>query len=370
MLRNIWTKRSAITFDLGASGIRALQLRRSNGHVHCSDALHIDHPGASESEKPDGPTVDVAQIHRLIGQGSFTGSDVALVLSPLEARFYPLKLPDQVLTQPSDRILQALRWEVAREGRCAAEDVEARYWRLPGGRALQANVMAVVISTKQAAAWCDEFSQHRLNLSRIDVTPCALVRSARAHWTPQVNDLWGILDLGLRHSTLTIVAHETPTYVRTLSGSLDDWTRKLARAFEATLDVAEDLKRAHGVKAAGRVVGAPSETRSPLGAADLPGAVASVFREPLDTLMDEIGRCFSFVMQDFPEHAVRTLFLAGGGAQLPGLIPALERELGITIQTLGKAPTGASSPLSASETSLPPNAAAAAGAALLDLEAA
>ena len=295
---------------------------------------------------------------------------MALVLSPLEARFYPLKLPDQVLLQPTERIVQALRWEVAREGRCTADDVEVRYWRLPAGRALQANVMAVVTSTKQALTWCDAFSRHNLNLSRIDVTPCALVRAARAQWVPEPNDLWGVLDLGLRHATLTVVAYETPTYVRTLSGSLQDWTRKLARAFEITLDVAEDLKRAHGVQAASRGIGAPSATRSPLGAEDLPGAVATVFREPLDALADEVGRCFSFVMQDFPEHTARTLFLAGGGAQLPGLGPSLESELGITIQALGGAVPNASKDASMSDASLPPHAAAAAGAALLDLEAA
>lgn len=372
-------RRSAITFDLGESGIRAYQFRQRGSQPRLCDALCLDRaptptPDAPEQDRDKhvaAPRVDPGQLSRLIGQGRFAGRDVGLVLSPPHVRFFPLRLPAQALDQPAARVIQALKWEVARESREAAENLELRYWRLPAAAGQQANVMAVSMSSSLANNWCSMFERHHLALRRIDVSPCALVRLARRLWTAAENDLWGVLDLGLRQSTLTVVAETIPVYIRSVSACAQDWTEKLAQAFEVSYSVAEQLKREHGVQQSPRGLGAPASGRNPLSAPDLSHAVSSVLRESLQTLPREIERCFAYVMQGFPEHTVRGLLLAGGGAALAGLPELLESELGVSVTSLTSS-TAADAPQW--EHPLPdvhcePNVAAAVGGALLSLEA-
>lgn len=338
-------QRSLITFDLGAAGIRACQVQRSRragnrgraGGLTLRDSLHVERRSATENDKATPPIVDAAQLDRLIGQGAFCGRDVALILSPPEVQFLPLHLPPQALAQPRQRIEQALCWEVAQASRKSGDELEVRFWHLPAGRGQQANVMAVAMAADAAARWGEEFARCRLALRRIDVSPCALVHLACRAWTPTEQDLWGVLDLGRRHSILTVVVGAVPTYVRELSISPHDWTQRLSEAFEVSHAVAEELKRQHGVRPTERGLGQSSRARNPLAAGDIQDAVSSVLRESLETLAHETTRCFSYVFQSYPDVNLRRLFLAGGGASIPGLADGLGANLGIDVTVLATA---------------------------------
>jgi hypothetical protein len=364
------TRRSAITFDLGATGTRACQFQGRDGQFRLCDSLQLERPPSGETDQSAPPTVDPVKLDRLTGQGNFSGRDVALVLSPPDVQFFPLRLPDQALSQPPDRVQQALRFEVAQESRKPAEDLEVRYWFLPRGRGQHANVMAVVMSASQAARWCDLFARHRLCLRRIDVSPCALVRVAQYAWSPDDNDLWGVLDLGLRHTTLTVVVGTTLTYIRSLSVLAPQWTEQLSKALEVTYPVAEQLKRQHSLQPTQRGLRTGATTASLSQATDFSSALSSVLRGSLQTLAQEIGRCFSYVMQSFPDAGVKRLLLAGGGANFGGLAAVLEAQLGIPVASLAGSsaePGTPAQPLASMHCE--PGAAASLGGALLDLEA-
>jgi Tfp pilus assembly PilM family ATPase len=370
-------RRSAITFDVGAAGLRAYQLRQRGQDLVPCDALAFERTPTDPSgrtEPPTAPVVDAAQLSRLIGQGHFVGPDVALVLSPPDVQFLPIRLPAQALAQSAERIEQALKWEVAQESRHGAENLEVRHWTLPAGVGQSANVMAVVASSELVLRWCDLLEQQRLTLRRVDVSPCALVRLACCVWAPAEGDLWGVLDLGLRHSTLTVVIGRSPTYIRSLSVCAHHWTQKLAEAFEVPYATAEHLKREQSVQATDRGVRAAAEGGNLLQAADLSGAFSGVLRESLRVLAQETGRCFSYVMQGFPDTSVKHMFLAGGGAGLSGLPAVLGAELGIPVSLLatdgktGRESLAAQRPDPFFGVALPPQAAAALGGAILDLE--
>lgn len=364
-----WCARSsAITFDLGAAGIRACQLERGARVPRVRDTLHFDRaPAAGEADT----AANVPQLERLLGQGRFARRAVALVLAPPEVQFYPLRLPEAALAQSPDRLAQAVLWETAREAREAAERLEVRFWRLPRGVANPANVMAVALPTAGANDWCERFAQQKLMLERIDVAPCALVRLALCCWTPLDQELWGVLDLGRRHITLTVVVGRVPTYIRTVAPGTQHWTQRLAQSFDVAPPVAEQLKREHGVCVTDRSV-RPGAGPGLLQAADLPAVISSLLRDTLQGLAREVGRCFSYVMQTYPETSVKGLLLAGGGAALRGLPAVLAHELGIAVHALHGPVAGDGLPWETpiADLTLQPHLAAAVGAALLDLEAA
>lgn len=366
-------RHSAITFDLGTAGIRACQVRPGRDRARLADTLLLERqaPGTDKPQDKDpGPRVDAGQLDRLVGQAAFAGRAVGLVLSSPAVRYLPIHLPSAALSQPAQRIEQALRLEVAQESRKSPDDLEVRFWPLRGERGKEPNVMAVVLPTRTAAGWCQALDTHGLELARIDVAPCALARAVQQLWTPGESDLWGLLDLGQRHATLTVVAERTPAYVRTLSMAPHDWSRQLADVFEVPLAVAEHLKRTHGAGAADAASAPPTEP-SVLYQPDVAHTVQRVLSEALRMLAQEITRCFTYMMQSFPDHTVRRLWIAGGGAALPGLTTALEAELDLPVLLLATPARGASVEAGPADAlTLTPFTAAAVGGALLDLEAA
>ncbi len=366
------TRRSAITFDVGTAGTRAFQFQRVGQRPRLCDVLQIERNLTADVDQPAAADLDAAQLQRLIGQGCFSGTDVAVVLSPPTVQFSPMRLPDKALAQPPERVEQALRWEVAQESRRSADELELRFWQLPAARAQQANVMAVVMPARTAVRIYDLLAQEGLHLRRLDVAPCALVRTCCCAFTPAEDKLWGVLDLGLAQSTLTVVVGSVPTYIRSVSVHSHEWTRKLAQAFEVAYPVAEKLKRENGVTATTRGFRDTTPPQEALKADDLAQVVTGVLRDSLHTLAQEIGRCFSYVMQSYPEHAVSQLVIAGGGANLGGLDTVLGNDLGIPVHRLDSRDNAGghlwSNPLL--DVDISPTAAAAAGGALLDLEAA
>jgi Tfp pilus assembly PilM family ATPase len=368
MISRLTARRSAITFDLGAAGVRAYQLaRRGRGRQLC-DILEVDRSPTLGDQTAPHPRLDAGELSRLVGQGGFSGSDVGLVLSPPEVNFQPVTLPDKALSQSADRIHEVLKWEVAHDSRGPAGDLEVRYWRLPRGRGQQPNVMAVTMSSHVAQDWIDRLRREQLNLVRLDVSPCALVRLAHEIWTPGNDDLWAVLDLGLRQAVVTVVVGTTPTYIRVFPTAAHSWTCQVANAFEVTYPVAERLKREHGVGAPQRGFSPSSGPRTLAQAADLPTALSSVLGDGLQQLVTEVQRCFAYMMQGFPDSNPRGLWVAGGGAQLVGLPEYLERELGIPVRRLWAHADEPPWERPMADIPCGPRAAAALGGALLDLE--
>jgi len=363
-------RNSAITFDVGAAGIRAFQVAARGSHLSSRDSLRLELRPTTLGGDGAPPTPDYSRLARLVGQGNFCGSDVGLVVSPPDVRFYALRLPKKALERPETRVREALAWEVAREMRTEAQALEMRYWRLPPGHQQGLNVMAVALPIERALEWYELFARDRLRLRRIDASPCALVHLACRMWTPAENELWGILDLGLRRATLTVVLGQVPAYIRTLAASSDQWTRRLAEAFEVTPREAEQIKRVHGVRPGERGIRDPQPDQPLLHAQDIPSVVFGLLREPLEDLTREINLCFSYVIQNFADVNVSRLMLAGGGANLPGFAEYLALQLGVSVGLLTSdaelEPMQWERPLPG--TTVRPEEAAAVGGALLDVE--
>ncbi len=384
MRSGLWPRKSAIAFDAGASGVRVVQFRRPCGGRLHAESLAVDaapSADASRAAKPDGrePTsVDAPLLAHLIEQGDFDGRAVELIAGPPDVSFLPLRVAEATLAQPADVVEQALRWEVAQQSRLAAEDVEVRYWRLPPQAPSQWNIMAVAMPTARIVEWWERLREVGLSLERVEVAPCALARAAQVGWSPAADELWGVLDLGQRHSTLALVIGQAPVYVRALTPCASTATRRIAS--ELQIGEREAARVMHGDAA-------------PLGACDSGGALSQLLHNAIAPtvrqLCKEVERCFAYIADSLAaaprtaratvrgaaklptppgesEPAAPRLFVAGGGACLPGLHDALLHELGFACCVLGADPT--SERAADWGVRLEPRAAAVLGGALLNLE--
>ena len=358
---------SAITFDVGSAGIRAVQVTTHGVGLEARDSLALDLLPRKRTPATALPPPDYQRIARLAGQGRFVGNDVALVLSPPDVSFCALRLPQKALGQPPDRLREALAWEVAREIRAEANELEVRYWTLPPGHRQGVNIMAVALQAKRATEWFDLLSAGGLSLRRLDVSPCTLVALGRRKVGPQEDELWGVLDLGLQRATLTVVLGETPVYTRSLSIASDTWTQRLASGFEVPLGNAEQIKRDNGIGAAACSIQTTADDGPPIAVAeDIPAVVFDLLRDSLADLVREINTCYAYVMQNYADAHASRLLLAGGGANLHGLASYLQNELDIAVTRLTNDDDAWDRPVQGAR--ITPTLAAAAGGALCDVE--
>lgn len=368
MVRLLRSRLSPISFDVGANGVRGCQVQARGNRAQLCDVLTFDRPNHAHDDEEESVGPKPAALARLIERGNFRGRDVALVLSPPDVHFFPLRLPAAALRQTPESLQQALRWEVSRQSRGASDQIEVRHWLLPAARGQEANVMAVALDSNRAERLCDQFSQHGLTVRRIDVSPCALVRAARLHWSPAEHDVWGMLDLGLRHSLLTVVVGTIPTYVRSLTVTHDQLTRRIAEAFEVPYQLAERLKCERGIATDAREARAVTPRKEMMNATDLPRVLGGVLNDTIRNLAREIERCFTYVLQSHPDAALNRLMLAGGGARLSGLADSLASALGIPTAVLTSKAAADAAVQGVGEVTYEPQSAMAVGGALLGLE--
>lgn len=354
-------RNSAVVFDAGATGIRAVQTSGTPRQPVVRDALHIP-ASAQESDVLASPDEVAPRAARMIGQGCFVGRAVGLVLSPPAVSFHAMQLPANLFEQHERTIREALAWEVSKESRDEVGELEVRYWRLPPGHRQRLNVMAVTMSSAAAAGWVHAFSQRGLTLRSIDVSPCALLQIAIHAGQSDPEKLWGILDLGQRAAHLSVMLGDTPVYIRTLHFSGHELSQRVARAFDVSLEQAESLKREHGMGALDNFVDPRSTGWGNTRQADVRAILSRVLGNAVDSLVGEIGLCFSYVSQNYVNREVGRVLLAGGGAELNGLESHLCEKLGLRVERLATGVVaGRSSPV---------NAAASLGGALRNLEAA
>lgn len=314
-------RRSAVVFDVGAAGVRAVQASSVGGQHRLRDALCLRRPLVGEDGKTPTPAEVAGLAARMIGQGRFIGREVGLVLAPPDVHFHALRVADSLLNQPSAAVCEALAWEVAKELRAEATELEVRYWPLPPNHRQGLNVMSVSMARAQARGWVQHFADAGLGLRRIDVAPCTLLEFAQNAGQAPSQGLWVIIDLGLAKTHITVLIDQTPVYIRSIETRGDAWTREIAQSFDLEYAEAEALKRRHGLLSAS-------------GDDDLRNALRRALNEPIEALIHETTLCCRYIGQSYVGRPVERVLLAGGGAHLPGLAERIQTVLDVPVAAL------------------------------------
>lgn len=144
---------------------------------------------------------------------------------------------------------------------------------------------------------------------RIDLAPVAQAR-ALLHAAPQ--ESFAHVDVGVASSRVTVVRSGEVVLMRTAAIGGD----ALRRAVHARLQLAPETLT---TLAAGPAAGD----------ATLTAAVVEAIAEPLEGLVRRIADGLRYIAALFHGRAVTSLRVSGASARLPGLVPYLERRLGV-----------------------------------------
>lgn len=322
------TRRSRIGVDVGAAGVRAVQLTVSEGTsvvsvaAACKRAAEGADAGADKNR-------DALLLKSCLGQVRFRGRDAVAVLSPPDLEFHALQLPEKVLDSAGVAESGAVNLEIERLVTTPGSASQTRYWRLPPPAGSSPNLMGVaagrdvihdVLSVCQGAGVC---------CRQIDAGAAGLVRFGAALRDWPRDHVWGLLDLGARQSRLVLCVDDTAVLVRTAGAGGDVLTARIGEALSLTSKAAEIHKRDHGIAdiASETAHGAQANVRSELSA-----MLLSALRGDLNDLAAEVKRSYEYVLRCYPGREAGDLVLIGGGARLRGISEFLGNALGIGVR--------------------------------------
>ena len=348
---------STIALDVGPASVALCQLTRRRGGV----ALHrwgvLEDPLRSRLETDDICASAAERTARFVRQTGFRGRAATLVLRPPDVTFHAVTLPDALSAAPAAQRQTMLQFEAARQIQATPEEIQADYWPLPPGNRSGTNAIIVAARRTVLDGWLDFFNVIGLEPSRIDVSPCALLRCAWRSGLPgnrgerSVGEcLWGMLDIGYSDALLAIALGSQCIYVRTLPIGGDAFTTAIAKMLKVDYGVGETLKRRYippgATQPSQEQQDSPADSRCYKGTTgpsreaagadldELGGAVHTVVRGRLRALAVDIERAFSYAMESYPEATPVGLYVCGGGARLTQLPEALQKLLGVEVVVL------------------------------------
>ena len=333
-------RRTPIGLDIGATAIRAVQLRRSGDRFTLAAAGQSDQSSTVPTESKERLSEGLRSALR---QASFSGRVVVSALNPPDIEYHMLDLPAAAMHAQEREARQMVHWEIGRLTSESPDKVETRHWALPPSPGSTPNAIGVSAGREAVTRLVEACGAAGTVCAGVDTCATALGRFGQL-LTPWPDDcVWGVLDVGARQSRLVLCLGETPILVRHTGSGGQEWTQRIADGLQLSAGAAETQKRTHGIVHTGRaagsgVRGSADEAGVRGGNADDPlrsevgSLLLGALRSDLNELAAEVKRSYEYVLSCYPGRRAGDLVLVGGGAGLRNLPEYLAGALGIDVR--------------------------------------
>ncbi|ADG74727.1 type IV pilus assembly protein PilM [Cellulomonas flavigena DSM 20109] len=297
-----------IGLDIGASGVRAVELEFGSGGptgrtppvLHRFGQVPLP-PGVVRDGEVVQPETVATALRQLWSHAKFESKDVVIGVGNQRVLVRELDLP----WMPLPQLKQSLPFQVAEMLPMSADEALLDYFPTaefdgPQGRTARGMLVAAQRTTVNANVLAVEAAGLRPVM--VDLNAFALLRALARGELSTVNAAF--VDIGATITNVTISEQGVPRLVRSLPSGGQNVTNAVASALGVPAGDAERIKRETGVGTTGGPQGAEAAE-----------AVASVVR----TLVESIRNTFVYYASNNPGSSVALVVLTGGGADLPGL---------------------------------------------------
>jgi Tfp pilus assembly PilM family ATPase len=329
-LKALPRRRTRIGLDLGAAGVRAVQLTRSADGYRVANAAHGDRPRTAEPDSADARPL-AGDIAECVRRTSFRGKAVAAALASPDVEFHTLELPAAALHADEGEAAQIVRFEVERLMSGAGGPFETRHWALPETTVAAPSAIGVGAAHAIINRTVEACTEAGFTCADLDTSATALCRFGAVLHTWPHDQVWGVLDVGDRQTRLVLCLDDTPVLVRTTGPGGRAWTQRVADALQLSFKAAEIHKRDHGIALTGRL--SAVKTLAEEGArSELASLILGAVRADLNEIAAEIKRSYEYVLSCYPGRCAGDLVLCGGGSALRNLPEFLGKALGIPVR--------------------------------------
>lgn len=331
---------SKIGIDVGATSVRAVQVRRGRGNrfriVRAAEVpLERGVVVGGDVARFDDLALAVRDLWKI---GKFRSRDVAIGMAGNQTFVRQVDLP----WEQEELFRESLPLRVSQDLPVEASEMTLDFYPLnqyDRGRVPMQRALLVAATNAAVENTAGAVSAGRLRVGRADYSPFALIRAAVAvagDGTPvpgppapgEERECEVIVDIGAQLTTIAIHDHGRPLFVRVVSAGSESVTRALSDHLRIRFDEANMIKQSLGLQSVG---GAEPGFR-PDATLLLPPQTVPVAQQILNvmagSLVQVARESVEYFLAASPDigHVSRVL-LSGGGALLPGYPERISSEL-------------------------------------------
>jgi len=306
--------KTIVGLDIGSSCIKAVELKRSRGGI---EVAHLGvEPLASDvvvdSMIMDSPSVSAA-ISKIFSDNGIKTRAVATSVSGHSVIVKRISVP----TMSEDELSDSIKTEAAQHIPFDIDVVNIDHQILSEDLSgPQMDVLLVAVKKDKILNYTNVLSMAGKAPSIVDIDAFALQNCYEYNYEPAPSATVALLNLGASVMNINIVKGSTPLFTRDVSVGGHQYTDSLQKELDLSFDDAESLKL-------GQKVGTVSED------AKLP-----ILQQVTEIIVLEIQKTFDFFRATAAGEHIERIYLAGGSAQVAGLMEALRQEFSLPVEML------------------------------------
>lgn len=308
MIRSLSKPASVVGLDIGRSTIKAAQASMGPKGPRLDGALCMKRQSVGGALEPG----EGAYLVRAMQRRGIDAKRIVLVAGTEALISASITVPSPGSEIARDPII---KMELSRAHRLIPDTFECAWWDLPANASGASNNQAHVVALPHASVKPTLDTLTGLGFELAQTVPVSVALLSAAQRRPiDPRRLVAVLDLGVKSGHLVLMYAGRVVHERTLPEfNLQALSHRMSESLGTRSAVSHVALGHFGIR-------------------DEPeGAVAcestAVLSDATADLAEELGMSFAFISHLYPEAELGPLLLAGGGANVPGLVHALSREL-------------------------------------------
>ncbi len=311
------TKPASVALNIGSQRVTLASFAGGGGSLVLKLYEVRDLGGDPSTDVSRAPLVKEA-VGQLAGATRARGQQVRYGISsqPVFTRF--VKLPP--LTE--DKVAQIVAFEAQQNVPFPLDEVVWGYQLIGEPGSGEVEVLLGAIKSDELNEINDAVEGAGLNAASADIAPMLVYNAFRYNY-PDVFDPVLLLDVGSRTTDLIYIEGQR-VFISTSRIGGSNITSAIAKELDTTFEQAEQLKLAYGQVAPGGAHAPPEDPQA--------AAIANIARSTLTRLHGEIVRSNSRYKSQQGGNSPVKIFLAGGGASMPGIGEFFAEKFGLPVE--------------------------------------
>lgn len=306
--------KTVVGLDIGSSSIKAIELKRSRAGIQLAhlgfEPLATD--VVVDSMIMDSPSVSNA-ITRIFTENNFKARSVATSVSGHSVIVKRITVP----VMGDQELAERIQLEAAQNIPFDINDVHTDYQVLSDDiSAPQMDVLLVAVKKDKILNYTNVLSMAGRTPAIVDIDVFAVQNCYEYNYQPAPESTVALLNLGASVMNINIVKGDKPLFTRDVSVGGNQYTDSLQKELDLSFEQAESLKL-------GERVATVSED-----------AKAPIIQQVTELIVLEIQKTFDFFRATSAGEHIERIYMAGGSAQVPGLMEALRREFSLPVDFL------------------------------------
>jgi len=307
---SLFKKTDLVGLDIGASSIKAIQLKRAGRGF---ELMHLGIAPLPPETIVDGVIMDanavVSAVNQIYAENAIKTKEVAVAVSGHSVIVKKIRMTQM----KEEELRQSIQWEAEQYIPFAIEDVNIDFQIIgaPTSESQEMEVLLVAVKKDIVNDYQNIITTAGLNTMVVDVDAFALENAYTISYEIKPDEVVALVNLGAAVMTINILKNGISTFTRDSVIGGNRYTEAIQKGLALSYDQAEKLKMGQEVEGHGFE------------------EAQSIITEVNGELVGEIRRSLDFFRSSSQDEHIHKLLLSGGSARLPGLLEFLSQSLEI-----------------------------------------